>query len=139
MLTTPNSVWKNAVENMEDSCVRYVSPKFYFFLETQMTAEVRTQLRCARIYECILLHMSVFVLTHFYYLHFIRVFRGSVIQVPGLNLTKCTDYPDGFCCGISQCLQASERVVYRSESFPIPPQSCQYVAASAYIGEELMS
>jgi len=107
MLTTPNSVWKNAVEDIKDSYVRYVSRKFWLFLQTQMTAEFRTLLRCARICNCIFFHMSVFVLIKLYYLHYIRVFRGSVIQVPGLNLAKYSDYPDGFCCGISQCLQAS--------------------------------
>jgi hypothetical protein len=104
-----------------------------------MTAEVGTLLRCARIYESIFFLMAVFVLTHLHYLHYIHVFRGSVIQVPGLNLAKYTDYPDGFCCGISHCLQASGQVVHRSEPFPIPPQSCQYVAAGTYIGEELLS
>ena len=78
MLTTPNSVWKNAVEDIKDSYVRYVYRKFYLFLETQMTAEVGTLLRCALICNCIFFHMSVPVLTHLNYLHYIRVFRGSV-------------------------------------------------------------
>jgi len=102
-----------------------------------MTAEFRTLLRRAHIYECIFFHMSVFVRTHLYYLRYIRVFRGSVIQVPSLNLAKYTDYPERFFCGISQCLQASGQVICRSESFPIPPQSCQHFAAITYIGGEL--
>jgi hypothetical protein len=34
MLTTPNSVWQNAVEDIKDSYVRYDSRKFYLFLES---------------------------------------------------------------------------------------------------------
>jgi len=104
-----------------------------------MTAEFRTLLRCARICNCIFFRMSVFVLTHLYYLHYVRVFRGSVIQVLVLNFAKYTNYPDELCCGISQCLQVSGQEVCRSESFPIPLQSCQYVAAGTYTGEELLS
>ena len=114
-------------------------PVNFLFLEIQITAEFRTLLRCARICKYIFFHLSVFVLTKLYYLNYIRVFRGSVIQVPGLNLAKYSDYPDGFCCGISQCFQASGQEVCRCESFLTPPQSCQYVAAGTYIGEELLA